>query len=118
MRYTDGITRPELEFFDCNTCLGRPMNLPSSHFGPTDFSADSLLKALDRAGIARALVWHASQRDFFPGTGNALLMEAIAGRDRLIPCWTALPPQTGELGGVDGFFAAASKSSCVQSRVG
>ena len=133
---------PSLEFFDCNTWIGRPMNLPGGHAGPTDFSADSLLKAMDRAGIARALVWHVAQRDAYPDVGNELLIQAIAGREgppaainrggdpcwgvpnpdesglgALVPCWTILPPQSGEQGSVAQFFARAKKAGVKALRV-
>jgi len=97
----------KLEFCDANTSVGRPMNVPAAHFGPTDFSAASLLKALDRAGIAQALVYHIMQRDGHPELGNQMLTAAIAGQPRLVPCWTILPTQCGEQGTLDEFFAGA-----------
>ncbi len=100
---------PELDFFDCNVWLGRPMNLPSGHFGPTDFSAVSLRKDLDRAGIGGALVWHIAQRDTYPLTGNELVTQAVAGVQGLVPCWSILPTQGGEVE-LDGFFAAAREA--------
>ena len=84
-----------MEFFDCNCYFGPPSKAPVSPAGcPT---VDDLEAQLDRAGIARALVWHYSQLDVSPQRGNALLAEAVAGRDRFVGCWTLLPPQTGEM---------------------
>lgn len=89
----------EMDFFDCNAWFGRPMNLPAGHAGPADFSAESLVAAMDNAGISRALVWHAAQRDSHPATGNRMVVECLAGHEqRLLPCWTILPPETGEMG--------------------
>lgn len=97
------------DFFDCNVWLGQPMNLPSGHFGPTDFSAASLRRALDRAGIGGALVWHIAQHDGYPLTGNELVCRAIAGVEGLTPVWTILPTQTGEVG-AEAFFEAAGRA--------
>jgi hypothetical protein len=81
-----------MEFFDCSTYFGKPSN--GSLLPPDD--AESLLKAMDRAGIARAAVWHIAQFDADPLTGNALLTEAIKFHPRLVGSWTILPTQTGE----------------------
>jgi predicted TIM-barrel fold metal-dependent hydrolase len=94
-----------LRFFDCNTFIGTPQHaLPGG-----GVKAAGLVQALDRAEIARALVWHIAQLDGHPLEGNALLEREIAPyRDRLVPCWSALPPQTGELGDIDEWFAGAA----------
>lgn len=103
--------RATLDFFDCNAWLGRPMNMPFGHHGETDFSAKGFLASMDRAGIRRALVWHTAQRDIFPVTGNTLLGKEIRGYEqRLVPCWTVLPPDCGELGDLDGFFRRAGRA--------
>lgn len=91
-----------MRFFDCNCYIGQPAG------GGPGVSAEELTAAMDRAGIAQALVWHVAQRDLSPVTGNELLARAIAGRERLIGCWTILPPQTGELGQVTAWLSRAS----------
>ena len=96
--------RNRMMFFDCNCYIGQP-----SGGGPAA-SAEELTAAMDRAGIAQALVWHVAQRDLDPLTGNDLLGRGIAGRQRLVGCWTILPPQTGELGEMDGLLAAAGSA--------
>jgi len=84
-----------MEFFDANCYIGLPSTAPVSPARcPT---AESLEAELDRSGIARALVWHYAQMDVSPQRGNAMLAEAIRGRERLLGCWTVLPPQTGEV---------------------
>lgn len=83
-----------MEFFDCNCCIGLPKVAP---LRPLATAAD-LLATMDRAGVARALVWHVAQRDVFAVKGNELLAEAIAPHaDRLVGCWTILPGACGEL---------------------
>jgi predicted TIM-barrel fold metal-dependent hydrolase len=58
---------------------------------------DELLAEMDRAGIAKALVWHITQRECYAVAGNDLLAKAIRRCDRLVGCWTILPPQCGEM---------------------
>lgn len=103
----------ELSFFDCSTYIGQPAIEP--RLGPpgAPVGVDGLLAELDRSGIARAMVWHVAQRDYEVTAGNRLLAEAIAPHERLVGCWSILPPQTGELGPLEEFFSAAR-----QARVG
>ena len=82
-----------MEFFDCNTWIGAPVS--GRLFKPE--TAKSLIAAMDKAGIARAVVWHISQLDAGPVTGNALLSKAVAAHERLYGSWTILPTQTGEM---------------------
>jgi len=101
---------PALEFFDSNVYIGRQMNRLAGQFDQPPASAQDLLQAMDRASVARALVWHVAQRDSYALVGNDLLDRAIAGHQRLSPCWTLLPPQTGELGDLDDFFVGARRA--------
>ena len=83
-----------MKFYDCNAWIGTPTN--STLFAaPT---AESLLTAMDEAGIEKALVWHIAQHDFDPLTGNELLGQAIGAHRRLVGTWTMLPTQCGEIG--------------------
>ena len=97
----------ELRFFDANVCIGLPAVAPVGRPEPAGVSVDELLAAMDRAGVAKALVWHVAQRDYEPLEGNRLLAEAIAGRDRLTGVWTMLPTQCGELGDLDRWLGRA-----------
>jgi predicted TIM-barrel fold metal-dependent hydrolase len=100
----------ELRFFDASTYIGRPMiALPNGPKGACVTAAE-LIAEMDRSGIEKALVWHAAQRDHDGPAGNRLLAEAIAPYPRLFGCWAIYPPQTGELGDLDDFFAAAGKA--------
>jgi predicted TIM-barrel fold metal-dependent hydrolase len=100
----------DLVFHDAYTHIGTPLRPPMR--GPADMrpSAEGLLRAMDRAGIARALVWHTAQQDADPLVGNTLLAEAIAPHERLTGCWALLPNQTGELGDSREWFRAALKA--------
>ncbi|HET6428536.1 MAG TPA: amidohydrolase family protein [Phycisphaerae bacterium] len=113
----------DLEFFDACACIGLPAAAPVGVPDPPGASAEELLAAMDRAGIAKALVWHAAQRDGDPLLGNDLLAEALAGRDRLVGVWAILPTQCGELGDLDEWLGRAMagnvrafKAFCEQGR--
>ena len=95
-----------MEFFDCNTRIGRPTNPGVAK--PVD--APGLLAAMDRAGIERALVWHVAQLDLDALIGNDLLTRAIAPHERLVGCWALLPNQAGELGDLDTWLRRAAES--------
>jgi len=84
-----------MDFFDCNCYFGLPSTAPASP--ATCATLDDLEAELDRAGIGRAIVWHYAQVDVSAQRGNAMLAEAIGSHDRLLGCWTLLPPQTGEM---------------------
>ncbi|MFA6569445.1 MAG: hypothetical protein WCS96_14635 [Victivallales bacterium] len=82
-----------LEFFDSNVYLGRPQgvrifaNLPEKE----------LLGTLNANSITQALVWHYSQLEDHPATGNEILAAAVADRKNLKGVWALMPPQTGEI---------------------
>jgi len=69
--------------------------------GPTDaripWKVSSLLDDMEHTGIHGALVWHWIAREYAPTYGNRVLMEEVAGNDRLIPCWVVIPHHTGEM---------------------
>lgn len=100
-----------MKLFDANICLGKPAR------GVTEpgISRDDVLQMMDHAGIDKGLVWHVSQHDCSAQAGNALLSEAIAGCDRLLGCWSILPPQTGEVI-CDGFFEKMAAERIVALR--
>ena len=115
--------KPDLRFFDACACIGLPAVAPVGVPDPPGTSAEGLLAAMDRAGIEKALVWHAAQRDYDALEGNRLLAEAIAGRDRLVGVWAILPTQCGELGDLDAWLkraidsnVRAMKAFCEQGR--
>ena len=90
----------EMKFFDANVFIGTPMM--AGVFQPIK-TGEKLLQSMDSAGIEKALVWHIAQYDSSPVYGNALLVQEIKGKERLVGAWTVLPPQSGEVI-QDGFF--------------
>ncbi|MFH1086852.1 MAG: amidohydrolase family protein [Chloroflexota bacterium] len=93
-----------MPLFDANCCLG---SWPEG--GPTLAERGDLLAAMDRLGIAKALVRHTLGIHDAPERANRVLLEQLAGHERLAPCWTGLPPATGELGALDDWLASASR---------
>ena len=82
----------ELQFFDCGVSFGRrKLRLPDSFY-----TKEGLIENMDALGIDRALVSHSVARELDPIAGNQMLMDEIAGNDRLLPLWTVLPHHTGE----------------------
>ncbi len=89
-----------ITLFDVNCTLGSWMT-----GGPTLASAAEVLAEMDRLGVAKALVRHTCGWYYHAPEGNALLMEELAGQERLVPCWAGMPPVTGELGAVEHWLA-------------
>ena len=76
-----------LDFFDINASIGRWKHPPLGAYE----TADELEDLLDYLQVQRAVVYHAYAQEGPPADGNAMLMEALAGRDRLLPCWVVMP---------------------------
>lgn len=95
-----------LEFFDCNARIGRPTLCREGEIT----TPEELLAEMDRAHIARALVHHVLAVQWSPADGNAILAEALAPYDRLLPCFVGLPPATRELP-PPGEFAAQVRAA-------
>lgn len=92
--------------WDCNCWYGVPKKPP---LAPAE-TTGVLRREMERAGIARALVRTAALWEQSPEVGNALILEDCAGEERLMPAWAILPPQTGELGGIEEFIDSMRKA--------
>jgi len=82
-----------LRFFDCNASIGRWKH-PSLGGYET---ATELEGILDYLQVDQAIVYHAQAHETYPPVGNAMLMDEIAGHERLLPCWVVFPHFTGEM---------------------
>jgi len=95
-----------MHLFDANCAVGA---------WPTDRlvyeTVDGLLAEMDRLGIKQALVSHTLAQHFDPPEGNRILVEELAGHERLLPCWTLLPPSCGEMGTVQELVQDLARSS-------
>ncbi len=102
-----------MNFFDCNAFFGLPALRPLAPVA----TAEELLAEMDRAGVARALVWHIAQHDGAPRIGNQLLAEAIVPHPRLVGCWTVLPNQAHEFPPPDKLFRQMQAARVAALRV-
>ncbi len=98
--------------FDVNCLVG-----PWPTGGPTLANADELLAAMERLGIARALVRDTAAIHYDVSDGNTHLMALLRGQERLFPCWAAVPTATGEMGPLqewlDALTAAQVRAICL-----
>lgn len=85
-----------LRFFDANAVIGEPVYSGESGRFSGYVDAADLLREMDRCGVERALVYHWDAVQAHPNVGNARLAGAVAGHERLHPCWVVLPHHTGE----------------------
>ena len=91
----------ELLYFDCNAAFGP---FPQKH-RETRWTKQHLLEDLDLAGIAGALVYHRLATAYDAMLANLKLVEEIEqDRDRLFPCWMAMPSFSGEFPSVPEFM--------------
>ena len=88
-------------YFDCNATFGP---YPRKH-KEARWTRQHLVDDLDLAGIAGALVYHRMAGHYDPLLANLWLLEEIADdRDRLYPCWMALPSLSPEIPSVGEFM--------------
>lgn len=93
----------ELLFFDCNASYGPCLDKHREE----RWTLDHLLEDLDLAGIAGALVIHAQTMYYDPMLANLQLIRDIEKyRDRLFPCWMAMPALSGDFPDVSTFMRA------------
>ena len=92
----------ELLYFDSNASFGPyPRKEKEARW-----TKEHLLDDLDLAGIAGAMVYHRLGVDYDAMLGNMRLIEEIADdRDRLYPCWIAMPNFSGEFPSVSEFVS-------------
>ncbi len=81
-----------LKLFDCNCAVGRRTDLSKGLWRVEDVLAE-----MDHVGIAEALVYDSTGRDYCPGEGNARILKETADQPRLHPCWVVMPEHTGEM---------------------
>lgn len=98
----------QLEFFDVNTFIGRPMN---RIFKPAQ-NGEALVAEMKTNNITKAITYHIFQYEGSPEKGNSMLAEEISKHPELYGCWTILPPQTEEVI-KDDFFKKMKENKIV-----
>lgn len=93
--------------FDCWASYGpHPAKDPDQRW-----TLEHLLEDLDLYGISAALVRHEQGLNYDPMHVNRRLVAEIANhRDRLFPCWNAMPHQSGDFPEPDAFCAAMDQA--------
>jgi uncharacterized protein len=95
-----------MRLFDACTSFGLP-TVPGVRYART---ATDLLAAMDRVGIARALVLHQALKTEDPEWGNDITVRECAVSDRLVPTWALAPAQTGESPAPDELLARMGRA--------
>ena len=94
-----------LIYFDSNVCIGKR--------GPKDsrelWKSEDILAALDRAGIAGALVYTGWARDYAPAYGNERLYEELSKNPRFYGCYVIAPGYDGSFLSPDEFISDMKK---------
>ena len=82
-----------LRFLDCNASIGRWKHPALGSYE----TAAELETILDYLQVEGAVVYHSMAHEIHPNVGNPLLMEELAGRERLLASWVIFPHYTGEM---------------------
>lgn len=82
-----------VQLFDANVSVGRSATRQPSAY----VDVDGLRGEMDALGLQRALVYHSAAVKSDTLAANRLLLSEVRGDPRIVPCWVALPPSTGEL---------------------
>ena len=102
-----------LIYFDSNVCIGKR--------GPKDsreiWKSEDILKALDHAGIAGALVYTGWARDYAPVYGNERLYEELKNNPRFYGCYVIAPGYTGSFLKPDEFIADLKAKGAVAAKM-
>jgi predicted TIM-barrel fold metal-dependent hydrolase len=66
---------------------------------------------MDDLSIGKAVIWHIDQYGSSPVSGNGFVNSVVGESERLLGCWTILPPQTDEV--IDSEFFSRMKHNRV-----
>lgn len=93
MKRVSNVTHEPVPLFDANVSVGRLATRQPSAW----VDVDGLRGEMDTLGLQGALVYHSAAVKSDTLTANRLLLGEVRGDPRIVPCWVALPPSTGEL---------------------
>lgn len=81
-----------IKYIDSFASIGKwPVKDPAA-----PWTVEKMLEDMKRCGIHAALVFSNLAKELQPSVGNNIVSEVCGQNPRLIPCWVALPYQTGE----------------------
>ena len=102
-----------MRFFDASCRLGRPA-APAEGM---PWQTDEILEIMERCHIDNALAYHIVAKDGEVADGNELLLEEIAGIDRLQPQWCAIPATFEEFLHADDLHKAMKENGVKTLRI-
>lgn len=102
-----------LIYFDSNVCIGKRGKKHHREI----WKSEDILSAMDRAGIAGALVYAGWARDYAPGYGNERLYEELAKNDRFYGCYVIAPGYTGSFLKPDEFISDMKNKRMVATKM-
>jgi len=102
-----------LHYFDCNACIGKHGTKPP----PEPWRTEDILRAMERCGVAGALVYHGIAKDCAPKYGNELLETELEKNERLFGCYTVGPNHAGDFYEPDELLADIRRIGCVAARM-
>jgi len=81
----------KLSYFDCNASVGKR----GLKYKSDPWRTEGVIEALERTGIAGAVVYAGWSKDYAPAYGNERLMEELKKSSRLYGCYTIMPGDCG-----------------------
>jgi len=100
-------------YFDCNVCIGKHGTKPPLE----PWRTEDILRAMERCGIAGALVYHGMAKDYAPKYGNGLLAAELKKSSRLFGCYVVGPNQAEDFYGPEEMLADIRRIGCVAARM-
>lgn len=97
--------KARVSVFDANVRVG-----DSHHDVSACRDRASLLREMDRHGVARALIYHAQTEEISPTEGNVSLESWIGDDGRLVPQWSVMP-LPGSLAQIKALYAQGRVNS-------
>ncbi len=98
-----------LIYFDSNVCIGKRGLKDHREI----WKSEDILAAMDRAGIAGALVYSGWARDYAPAYGNERLAEELSKHSRFYGCYVIAPGYTGSFLKPDEFVSDMKSKNMV-----
>ncbi len=102
-----------LIYFDSNVCIGKRGKKHPREI----WKSEDIIAAMDRTGIAGALVYSGWARDYAPGYGNERLYEELKKYDRFYGCYVIAPGYTGSFLKPDKFISDMKDKNMIAAKM-